>query len=155
MSDYKTFTSEDLMKATGLQVGDRVKIKFEVSNIIDGTITTEERILNIVSDNHLGVGLEHNGVIVPVERILNRGFKILPRPKRVGDLKCDNECFRNNGQCPIRAICSHCNLMRSDKTLYEFLEFYKGKKDKYANEVEFDQEIYDLLKARLDKEVEE
>lgn len=146
MSDYKTFTSQDLMKAMGLQVGDKLKF-------ID--VSFDNHIYQLVLENNEYLIRTDLNETLPLNKLINRGFKILPRPKRVGDLKCNNECFRNNGQCPIRAICSHCNLMRSDKTLYEFLEFYKDKKDKYANEVEFDQEIYDLLKARLDKEVEE
>lgn len=141
------FTSEDLMKAMGLSVGDKVKVTK------DDTIEKYEIIKN--DNGNIILHADFYGYDTHIGYLLDQEIEILPRPKRVGDLKCNNECFRNNGQCPIRAICSHCNLMRSDKTLYEFLEFYKGKKDKYANEVEFDQEIYDLLKARLDKEVEE
>ena len=142
------FTSQDLIKAMGLSVGDKVKVTFKDDTIEEYEIIKHDNGNVILHDDFYGYD-DHIG------HLLDQEIEILPRPKRVGDLKCNNECFRNNGQCPIRAICSHCNLMRSDKTLYEFLEFYKDKKDKYANEVEFDQEIYDLLKARLDKEVKE
>ena len=130
------YTSEMLMKAMGLNVGDTIKLNGKTHTF------TAKKDGALICKNVL-------------KQLIDQEFEVIPKPKRVGDLKCNNECFRNNGQCPIRAICSHCNLMRSDKTLYEFLEFYKDKKDKYANEVEFDQEIYDLLKARLDKEVKE
>lgn len=143
-------TSKDFMEWLGLQVGDKVKIKFEVSNIIDETITTEELIVNIVSDNNWGVGLENDGVVVPIERLLNKDFNILPKPKRIGDLKCgkiseNKECSK----CPLRSICATLSTGRKT-TLYEMLEIYKLDKGSYL-----DQEIYDLLKARLDKEVKE
>lgn len=148
MSDYKTFTSQDLMKAIGLQVGDRVKIKFEVSNIIDVTITTEERILNIVYDNHLGVGLEHNGVIVPIERILNRGFKILPKPKRVGENICNGNC----PTCPCIFVCNE-EVNAVNKTLYEVLD--EGIKTFKNLNGSLQNQVYNAIKEQLDKEVEE
>lgn len=138
------FTSEDLMKMIGLQIGDRVKIKFEVSNIIDENITTEERIVNIVSDNNWGVGLEHDGVVVPIERLLNKHFEILPKIKKIGDLRCNDffVCF----DCPLRFLCECGFSIEPAMTLSENLE-------KIGNFEKKDLEIYDLLLTRLDKEV--
>jgi len=83
-----------------------------------------------------------------IHYLLNVDFEILPQPKRVGDLKCKIECEN----CPLRAL-DGCSLygciMFGQLTLYEILE--KVHND-WLNK---DQEIYDLLKARLDKEVEE
>ena len=73
-------------------------------------------------------------------------FEILPRPKRVGELKCGElECQ----ECPLRTIrCDKDDIDIKDCSLYYILE-------SVLVGAEFDQEIYDLLKARLDKEVEE
>ena len=127
------FTSEDLMKAMGLQVGDRVKLgdcileinkDFTVTNI-----TTQFPFLTL-------------NVLIGID------YEILPRPKRVGDLMCDEEDKITCIDCPIKSICSLCDL-GCRNTLYEFLEDYKNH-----HKESFDQEIYDLLKARLDKVVE-
>jgi hypothetical protein len=77
-----------------------------------------------------------------ISDILDYEYEILPRPKRVGDLKCDKICET----CPIRAL-DGCNMF-GKLTLYELLEkVYNDWENK-------DQEIYDLFKARLDKVVE-
>lgn len=139
------FTSEDLMKAMGLNVGDRVKIKFEVSN------TIEERIVNIVSDNNWDICLEHDGVVVPITVLLNKDFEILPKPKRVGDLKCWE--IGGSINCPLRFICD-CSVSNNSISTKDNLILYQILKLKSDNSYQ-DQEIYNLLKARLDKEVEE
>lgn len=131
------FTREDLMKAMGLAVGDKVIIKVEETNVID-EIIIEKRIANIVSDNNFGVGLECNTVVVPIERLINKWFEIL-RPMRVGDLKCSNDCKN----CPLRSVCNFNDYQ--GKNLYEVFEL---------TIIHDDQEIHDLLKARLDKEVQ-
>lgn len=132
------FTSEDLMKAMGLKIGDRVKIDlgytFEI--VQNGKIISLER---------LG-----EGYYTDLEFLVDTDFEILPRPKRVGELKCgeireNKECYK----CPLRSICATLPT-GSKKTLYDMLETYKLDKCSYS-----DQEIYDLLKARLDKEVVE
>ena len=122
------FTSEDLLKSIGLQVGDKVKIEtgyiFEVVN--NGGISLER----------LG-----EGYYTDLEFLVDTEFEIIPRPKRVGDLKCEEiECK----DCPLDYICSLNNLPNYT-TLYENLKRCQIN----------DQEIYDLLEARLDKEVEE
>ena len=58
--------------------------------------------------------------------------------KRVGNLKCTEiSCEK----CPLRAL--SC-ISAHGKTLYEMLDL---------TEVDTDKEIYDLMKNRLDKEV--
>lgn len=127
------FTSEDLMKAMCLQVGDRIKF-----NDVDW----DNHIYKIVVEDGLYLiktDLEQSS---PLYNLLNRKFEILPRLKRVGDLKCDDfECSK----CPLRYICSFNNQsFATNNNLFDILELFKCD----------DQEIYDLLKARLDKEVE-
>lgn len=138
MSDYKTFTSQDLMKAMGLQVGDKLKF-------ID--VSFDNHIYQLVLENNEYLIRTDLNETLPLNKLINRGFKILPRPKRVGDLKCDTDMKCNN--CPLRAICEEIHFAEeNDIRLYVGLESFK-QSDK------FDQEIYDFLKKRLDKEVKE
>ena len=130
------FTSEDLMKAMGLQVGDRVKIY---------STPSYSNIYTVVIDKEEGLSLvDTNGEIYLMEYIVNLDFEILPRPKRVGDLNCNdfNEC---DSGCPLRWLC--CNNQHEehncDITLYEVLERHKID----------DKEVYNVFKNRLDKEV--
>ena len=119
------FTSEDLMKAMGLAVGDKIKFYNEVFTII-------ENIPNYI-------GIENATALYNIDILLNKEFEILPRPKRVGELKCEKLECKN---CPLDYLCSLNNLPNYT-TLYDNLERLQIK----------DQEIHDLLKARLDKEV--
>lgn len=87
-----------------------------------------------------GITIQHKFKLTD---LVDQDFEILPRPKRVGDLKCCEECGYCE-KCPIIAICNG----KWETTLYQILEYWKESDN-------FDQEIYDLLKARLDKEVVE
>ena len=129
------FTSEDLMKAMGLQVGDRFKFNdFDWDN----------HIYEIIIEHDLYLVKTDLEQTFPLYNLLNREFEILPRPKKVGDLKCiEYKCVK----CPLRSI--RCEKNDDvDNSLYYILE-------KVLVGVDFDQEIYDILKTRLDKEVEE
>lgn len=131
------FTSKDLMKAMGLQVGDRV----EVGSLV-GIIKNDSE------DNKITVELYNENKWYGTDflyKLVDKEIEILPRPKRVGDLKCDKEC----NTCPLKILC-RADMINSENvaTLYILLEPFKDRDY-------FDQEIYDLLKARLDKEVEE
>ena len=132
------FTSEDLMEAMGLQVGDRVEVE---DKGLKGTfdVTKDYGLFRL---DHVPI---HNARIgYELYDILGLEYKILPRPKRVGDLKC-GECSCTT--CQLRGIgCMNISI-NAKNTLYEIL-------DKYFEEYP-DQEIYDLLKVRLDKEVKE
>lgn len=131
------FTSEDLMKAMGLSIGDRVKVTFKDDTIEEYEIIKYDNGNIILHDDFHGYD-DHVGYL------LDNEIEILPRPKRVGDLKCEDcECV----ECHLRCL-PHCNqLDRAKETLFNILDGW--------NEYDtFDQEIHDLLKARLDKEVE-
>lgn len=137
------FTSEDLMKAMGLQVGDRIKVKFDVCSPYYQNTTNSicEIIKNITG--HIMIRNENHQALF-IHNLVDIDFEILPRPKRVGDTLCkDCECV----ECHLRCL-PYCNqLDNGKKTLFNILDGW--------NEYDtFDQEIYDLLKARLDKEVE-
>lgn len=130
------FSSEDLMKAMGLQVGDRIKIeKSDCIYIIDDEY-------KMIHEN----GLASNFSYMSIKGLIDLEVEILPRPKRVGDTLC-KECISKLGcrECPIQAICKGD---WDNATLYKILQYWKESDS-------FDQEIYDLLKARLDKEVKE
>ena len=131
------FTSEDLMKAMGLQVGDRIKISVANNEFIyEIRLNAENKPYLLNEQNLINCGDVHS--------LIDMDIEILPRPKRVGDMKCkDFECAK----CHLRCL-PHCNqLDNGKKTLFNTLNSW--------NEYDtFDQEIYDLLKARLDKVVE-
>lgn len=140
------FTSEDLMKAMGLQVGDRIHL-FE-----DKARDFDEGIYQIIKEQsndyptyYVFENINDSDDRYSIKSLIDLDFEILPRQKRVGDLECNHDC----GNCPLRILpsCKGCGI----KTLYKILEAYKmvTKDEDY-----FDQEIHDLLKARLDKEVE-
>lgn len=129
------FTSEDLMKAMGLKVGDRVRCNelvgtvFEVIKMDNGSIALD------------GLQAEWHSI----HELIDKDIEIIPRPKRIGDLKCKD--FKVCNKCPFKAfrILDAC-IGNEDQTLYEKLEFF---------DIKFDQEIYDILEARLNKEIEE
>jgi hypothetical protein len=122
------FTSEDLMKAMGLQVGDKIKFYNEVFTIVE------------IPNN---IGIENDTGLYNIDILLNKDFEILPRPKRVGELKCGN--FKDCEKCPLVLLCELSEDLPNGDNFYEMLEMKQIK----------DKEIYDLLKARLDKVVEE
>ena len=129
------FTSKDLMKAMGLSIGDRIKYNDQIWSI--------EK-----SEECQGawIGFTDGNRWFNIDSLINAmDFEILPRPKRVGDTLCkDCECV----ECHLRCL-PYCNqLDNGKKTLFNTLNSW--------NEYDtFDQEIHDLLKARLDKEVKE
>lgn len=132
------FTSQDLMKAMGLSVGDKVKVTFKDDTIEEYEIIKHDNGNVILHDDFYGYD-DHIG------HLLDQEIEILPRPKRVGDLKCKEQECRT---CPIRFICQEDRPINN--TLYFNLELYKKDQS-----IHYDQEIHDLLKARLDKEVKE
>lgn len=130
------FSSEDLMKAMGLSVGDRVRVN-------------DEQLMTVVLNDCGEIKLieDYIKIIFPIEHLLNRNVEILPRPKRVGDLKC-------NGRCPICPCIYVCNdeVNVIDKTLYEVLELGISTFTKTPEKM--NEAIHNIIKARLDKEVE-
>ena len=140
MGEIRKFTSEDLMKAMGLQVGDRVKVTY-----VDNNFTATDEIYEVVErDNSIWITAPSNEYLIgcEIECMLNKNYEILPRPKRVGDLKCDT--IGGCDHCPLSFLVG-CYAIELD-TLYSNL--------KQLCDMHNDQEIYDLLKSRLDKVVE-
>lgn len=133
------FTSEDLMKAMGLRVGDKIKIDLDYTF----EIVQNEKIISL---ERLG-----EGYYTDLEFLVDTEFEILPRPKRVGDLKCEYYVNCDDG-CPLCWLCTHYDRnmlskeIREDFNLYDILN---------AHDFDFADEIHNLLKARLDKVVEE
>ena len=124
------FTYEDLAKAMGLKVGDRIKFYSEnCVCVIDKSYQ--------LYDERAKIRL---GSIV---YLINEEFEILPPKKKIGELKCDD--FRCE-KCPLRVL-NHSVRHSDREKLYDILENF--------NELFHDQEIYDIIKKRLDKEVEE
>ena len=121
----------------GLQVGDRVKAP-------QGTIY--EVVSEKVDSNNV-IGLINKGKYednyYPLKLLIDVDFDLLPSPKRVGDLKCE-DC--NCQTCPLRFLCDWGFSVEPTLTLFENLGNIEGFND---------QEIYNILKARLDKEVQE
>lgn len=124
------FTSEELLQSMGLAVRDRVKLPEEYYTFIFDVK------LNKYNKPYLSDGEKQSKEITI---LLDRNFEILPRPKRVGDLECEKLECKN---CPLDYLCSLYNLPNYT-TLYDILEKFQIK----------DQEIHDLLKTRLDREV--
>ena len=137
------FTSEDLMKAMGLSVGDRVKVKLGIG--LDFLSNSKNYVVEIFKDTTGIIMIKNDkNQSIFLTNLIGYDFEILPRPKRVGDILCkDCECV----ECHLRCL-PYCNqLDNGKKTLFNILDGW----NEYNS---FDQEIHDLLKARLDKEVE-
>lgn len=119
------FTNKDLANAMGLKIGDRIKL--------------EETILKVT--NNYGLEQQENKKSLPLWLLVDtdKDFEIVKPKKKIGDLFCSTiECV----DCPLCVI--NCKGF-GDDTLYEQLK----------KSVAFsDSELYDILKARLDKEVE-
>lgn len=132
------FTSEDLMKAMGLQVGDKIKV------FKDNTDTYKAGVYQLevcVPNWYVLVHIEDEDYRFKLKWLVDLEYEILPKPKRVGELKCGGDYCN---KCPLNFVCKNTKKRVVGETLYEILEYF------YID----DQEIYDLLKARLDKEVE-
>jgi hypothetical protein len=141
------FTSEDLMKAMGLQVGDRIIL--DNGSVYEIKKRDSEILLHYLYGTRVKK-LSMHFEWLSLGYLYEKNFEILPRPKRVGDLKCGNFDGCDYG-CPLCWMCCHYDSHirkehNDDTTLYEVLQNFN---------FDDDQEIYDLLKARLDKVVEE
>ena len=134
------YTSEMLMKDMGLNVGDRIKAPNGVIYEVVSEVIDSANVIGLINKG------KYEDNYFPLKMLVcDEEFEILPRPKRVGELKCSE--FDSCRTCPLQWLCFTKIDEKDDlqTSLYEMLESFKVK----------DQEIYDLLKARLDKEVEE
>ena len=125
------FTSEDLMKAMCLSIGDKIKVNNKIYTIAKST-----------ECEGAWVGYEDDVDWHNLQYLVNGyDYEILPRLKRVGDLTCNY--YKDCDNCPLRIL--FCDRQTDDEdTLYDILNRWNNE---YVN---FDQEIYDLFKARLD-----
>ena len=127
------FTSKKLMEEMGLKEGDKVKCLDEILEVY-----------------LIGDIVYLNGKDVPglyLSYLLDYDYEILSRPKTIGDLSC---AAMNCKKCPLNYICGCTAFEEREEhtrwwTLYQILEYFNIT----------DKEIYDLLKARLDKENKE
>lgn len=122
------FTRKDLIEAMGLHVGDRIKTK-------NGSIC------EISFDGSLLI----NGRAYSPFSLIDEEFEIVPPIKNVGEQLCSKmDC--DSGSCPLHSI--NCYLhSKDDPSLYDVLEAWHKK---YK-----DDELYKILKTRLDKEIEQ
>lgn len=135
------FTSEDLMKTMGLQVGDRIKAPNGVIYEVVSEVVDYANVIGLINKG------KYEDNYFPLKMLVcDEDFEILPRPKRVGDLKC-------NGKCPLCPCIYVCNdqVNAIDKTLYEVLELGIATFTKTPKKM--NEEIHNVIKARLDKEV--
>ena len=123
------FTSKQLIEAMGLREEDVILCQ-------DKKYIIKENKL-ICKDEQDGIGSE---IILGIDYLLDKDFEIIKKVRRIGELICKDIICRD---CPLWIItCANKN----NKSLYDNLEYiFKGSDDK---------ELYDLLKSRLDKEIE-
>ena len=141
------FTSEDLMKAMGLQVGDRIKVKFDIcSPYYQDTVDCICEIIKNIKGSIMVIN--SNNQTMFIHNLVDMDYEILPRPKRVGDIMCGELLCKH---CPLKMLAG-CEEMQGDNTLYECLEECKTI---FIDSEIYDDEIYNIIKARLDKEVTE
>lgn len=119
------FISKDLAKAMGLNPRDKVMFK-------------NGRIAKVTDDYELDLYPLKASLSV----LVDEEYEIVPQKKKVGEKLCkDLDCKL----CPLNRL--NCAVCGGNSNLYGHLE---GWYEKFH-----DKEIYDILKKRLDKEVEE
>ena len=121
-------TRKVLIEAMGLKPGDKITAK------------NGRKIFTINDDYHL---VSNDGWKYSPYIMMDVEFEIVPPIKKVGEQLCNKiEC--DSDTCPLYSI--NCSLeSKDDPSLYDVLEaWHKKYKDK---------EIYNILKSRLDKEV--
>lgn len=127
------FTSKDLMNAMSLKKGDTISIT------ATGLLFSEDIVCKVCSDDNNSAWLETKDSKISLDSLIGMEFKVLP--KTVGNTACkDVHCH----ECPLRMLT--CDGVDPDMTLYQCLEYIKEDIGELL-----DQEIYDLVKARLDK----
>lgn len=120
------FTMEDLAKSMGLKIGDIIKL--------ENCIYTIERDYYIYN--------EQTQITFPLLSIINEEFEILTPKNKVGELKCYD--LQSCKKCPLKSL--YCPICKSDDNLYNVLEEWFKKYE--------DKEIYDIMKKRLEEEVD-
>lgn len=120
------FTSEDLLNAMGLKIGDRIKVD----------------LYDVIFEIKRSLRLSHSLTTYDLTFLIDKEFEILPRRKILGNKLCrDFTCDK----CPLKSF-QFCRKSHfANPTLYDLIEGLKTA----------DEELYDFYKKRLDKEVEE
>lgn len=118
-------TSEDLAKLLGIKIGDKI-------------INSKGEVADVIE----GYILDFHPWRIGLYIIIDEEFEIVRPKKKLGEKLCEEiGC----DECPLLRL--NCPMQVVESSLYEIL------KDWY--EINKDKEIYNILKARLDKEVEE
>lgn len=130
----KLFTTEDLIKNMGLQVGDTIKFETDIWELM-----FDEK-----HNLYMFVLLRDKSHCFAPAYLLDKDFDILPRPKKVGDLLCDEvECK----ECPLRALC------RCGQSRFSLFEIWNELTNMILDDENSDLEIYNIIEGRLNKEV--
>ena len=139
------FTSEDLMKAMGLQVGDIIEIF-----LCSSCQYEKYEICQRNNDDLIYAKSVKYGIQVQLYSLISdyTQYKILPRPKRVGENICNGNC----PTCPCIFVCNE-EVNAVNKTLYEVLD--EGIKTFVNLNVSLKNQVYNAIKEQLDKEVKE
>lgn len=118
------FTSEQLANAMGLKVGDIIRVRNE-----DYKITEYYELRTLDNEHTYNLG-----------DFVKEDYEIIKPKKKIGEQFCkDIQCAK----CPIKIL--NCGG-RQYNTLFEIIAYLKDYYD--------DKEVYDMFKARLDKEIE-
>ena len=133
-------THKDLLEWLGLKVGDVIRL----NNFPNKWIVANEEYITLDSkvDRYID-GVFKRVDQLPITHLIGMEINILPKPERVGDLECSGNCKN----CPLMSVCSWDSDYQGKK-IYEVLDYE-------LTTIHDDQEIYNFLKARLDKEVKE
>ena len=124
------FTSEDLMKAMGLQVGDRVKTNNEILELF---MDNENQLRWKIIESKVFFDLK----FLTFEYIYNIDYEILPRPKRVGDLMQENEKLKQQVE----------DLENNQETVLTTLELAVNQNEKLKKAIEYEIEL--LIERRF------
>ena len=130
------FTTADLVKHLGLEVGDKVVVRNEKYELKE---TTDEEGYMLV---------DADGYVIPVSDLVDKEFEHYKRKKKIGETCCGDYALCKN--CPLWILNCGNVTDRDDRwPLYRILNDVC-----YAAGIKSDNSIYLALRAKLDKEVE-
>lgn len=138
-------TNEELLQFFGLKVGDKIKV--------DGYrypfVIVEENSKIFAKPENCVSRWDCYDVGALINVLLNNEYEVVKPKKKLGEMKCDEMVCR---KCPLRAI----NCDAKGKTLCEALENYRKNLKGFDGSLKpFENTFIALIKAELDKEVEE
>lgn len=124
------FTNKDLAKQLKLKIGDVIKLDDVEYTLSDAYDLRDMR-----------------GFTYKLYMLVNHTFEIVKRKKFVGELTPLDVCARRYG---LTILYDYTMSQGSRYTIYTYYEILK-----FWNANNHDDEIYNILKSRLDKEIEE